>query len=845
MNIKSLFSIAGKRQKTQLPFDLLFKRFRDVLDSHNKALEVITEMGEKLGGEYLFDIIYLRNAYSRLFNAVQDTVQYFDALTQNRYSKLRVAVKRIDDRITGVIYDLPPASGKDVVFYEDITWDMSREVGGKNAGLAEVKKYLKMDIPTSFAITTHAYDQFMAHNNLAERIESIGKQENVKEEILAGLRDAIVMSEIPPRLDSAIDSALRKLALEEKGSLLAVRSSAEEEDGEFSFAGQFETMLNVPLENAAVKKAYKEVIASLFSAKSIAYQKSLGYGVGRLRMAVGCMVMVDALSSGVIYTISPGGDRQKLMIRATWGLGSALVEGQTDSDLYLVSKGDLGVVEQKIAGKEFIIIPQRQGGTEKTKTAPEISHAPCLTPAQIREISGLAISMERHFRKPLDIEWAIDRKGKIYILQSRPLIVPEAQNDTTADLEDMERHRIIMEKTGEAVVKGIGAGRVFIVRHMDEIDKFPKGAVLVAANDSSNFVRIMPYASAIITDTGSPASHMSSISREFRVPTLVNTGNATKLLKHGQEVTIGVGDDGNAIVYEGIVKGLLNSTDEKRGMERVFEYRRKRYVLKYVSPLNLVDPLTENFTPDKCKTLHDVLRFIHEKAVSELIENAGYTNSMLKKQAAVKLDLPIPAGIMLIDIGGGLKRDDGSAKVTFENISSIPLRALIGGMLHPGVWHSEAVPLKMNDFISSMMRMSDITSSGGKFAGYNVAVTSAEYLNLSLRFGYHFNMLDCYCSRNARNNHIYFRFVGGATDIVKRTRRVELIAAVLKEFGFTIMSRGDLITARLANIGRNEMIDILDQLGRLIAYTRQLDAVLHDTGTVERRTKDFLEQKYG
>jgi pyruvate,water dikinase len=165
-------------------------------------------------------------------------------------------------------------------------------------------------------------------------------------------------------------------------------------------------------------------------------------------------------------------------------------------------------------------------------------------------------------------------------------------------------------------------------------------------------------------------------------------------------------------------------------------------------------------------------------------------------------------------------------------------------MLHPGVWHSEAVALKVNDFFSSMMRMPDITSDSSGYVGFNVAVVSEDYMNLILRFGYHFNMLDCYCSKNARNNHIYFRFVGGATDMVKRTRRVELIATILKEFGFTIRTKGDLIIARLANIKQEEMERILDQLGRLIAFTRQLDALLHSDGAVAQFAENFISGRY-
>ncbi len=162
-------------------------------------------------------------------------------------------------------------------------------------------------------------------------------------------------------------------------------------------------------------------------------------------------------------------------------------------------------------------------------------------------------------------------------------------------------------------------------------------------------------------------------------------------------------------------------------------------------------------------------------------------------------------------------------------------------MTRPGIWRSDAVPLNVNDFMSSMLRMPDIMSDSGGRVESNMAVISREYANISLKFGYHFIVLDCFCSENTRNNHIYFRFTGGATDMTKRSRRLQLIAEILGEYGFNIKTKGDLIVARLANIDRDEAENILDQLGRLISFTRQLDAVLQDDQAVKRYARNFLD----
>lgn len=241
--------------------------------------------------------------------------------------------------------------------------------------------------------------------------------------------------------------------------------------------------------------------------------------------------------------------------------------------------------------------------------------------------------------------------------------------------------------------------------------------------------------------------------------------------------------------------------------------------------------------------MHDVLRFMHEKAVGELIDSARSGSGKLKR-SVVPLDLPIPAGILILDLGGGLENGLSRERASFDQIASVPFRAIVRGMLHPGVWRSEPVALTPGDFLSSMMRMPDITNAVGSTAGYNIAVISREYVNMSIRFGYHFNMIDCYCSEKAKNNHIYFRFAGGATDLAKRSRRLELISRILKEDGFAGKVKGDLLIGRLAGIPRDEMELVLDRTGRLIAFARQLDAVLQDDAELERCRRRFVDGRY-
>ncbi len=845
-NLKSFLTekFSGKKP----PWQDQFKLFKEIIDSNNRALDIITDLGEKLGGDYLFDRVYIKSAYHKLNNAVGASIQKFDTLTQKKYSRLQKTFDGIDSRINSAIKDTAVIVGKAVVSYGDIGWDMTHEVGGKNLNLAEMKNQLKLNVPPGFAITTRAYEMFTLHNHIDTMIEGLSSAGSLEDEQLDRLRDLVLNGEIPPAISDDIGNALAILKSDIKTPcFVAVRSSAEEEDGEFTFAGQFKTVLNVPAEKNAIEAAYKEVIASLFSRDAAAYLKNTGHVAGSMKMAVGCVLQIDAVSSGVIFSSSPEHSAD-IMIDASWGLGVSVVDGTVEPDLFMVKKPTdknpgFKITDRKTGRKDSMAVLLSDGGIEAMATPADKTNTPCLTDDQVFELASQAVLIERHFGVPQDIEWAADKDGIIYILQARPLRLEE---DRDQDIPIPAEAAVIMEGKGTVVQRGTGAGAVFITNRDDDIENIPRGAVLVARTDSSKFVKVMPYISAIITDTGAPVSHMASVCREFKIPTLVNAGDATKILKQGKVVTLHMDKEGNARVYEGFIKELVKASRESVfGMEGIGEYRKKRQLLRYISPLHLVDPLMEDFTVEGCRTIHDVLRFMHEKSVTELIDEARHRGVNANSQATVRLELPIPAALMVVDIGGGLTLPDKKDKIGIEQVSSLPLASILKGMTYPGVWHSETVSLNVRDLLSSMIRMPDIRIDAESYVGYNLAVVSREYVSLNLRFGYHFNMIDCYCSENARNNHIYFRFVGGATDIVKRSRRVTFIAAVLKEHGFGLNIKGDLLVARLSNISQDRVQELLDQLGRLISYTRQLDAILNSDELVNRYTAEFLAGKYG
>lgn len=828
-----------------------FRAFQAVVEGNNRTLEAMTEMGEKLGGDYLFDVNYTRRAYAELFAAISDSLSHFDQLTGHRYPQLGETLARIDSLVQRMLTSDETVSSRLVVFYPEITWDLAEEVGGKNYHLAELANSLHIRVPEAFAITTAAFSAFLRHNGLEERLAGLAAADDAA---LAGLRAAILAGGFPEEFTAALAAALATIRprLGEEAAL-AVRSSAEEEDGDFSFAGQFETVLNVPCTIEAVQHAYREVVASLFQANAISYQRQLGFNPGKLKMAAGCVAMINARASGVIYTAAAGKDRSRMAISAAWGLGKGVVDGLTDADLYTVAKGEeLQVVEQRIGGKEKMVVNRGGQGIETVETPAEQRVLACLSQAEVLELARQAAVIEEHFKAPQDIEWAMDSSGRCYLLQTRALRMDEPTEEAPA-LEQAAvagDYPVLLRDQGVVVQRGTTAGKVFILRQLDELEKIPKGGVLVARHDSPHFVRAIPFLNAIITDVGVPTSHMASICREFNIPTVVNTGQATTVLQHGQEITLRAGEGSEFVVYAGIVQHLLR--EERQGAARLrelYEFRRQKYIMRHIAPLNLVNPLEQEFSPEKCQTVHDLIRFMHEKAVQALVEFAerqgrGLARLFGGRTPLHRLNLPIPVQLLLIDLGGGLQDGAGGKKVDVEQVGSLPLRAVLAGMLFPGVWQNEGLALSGGDLMSAMTRATDLTGGGQELAGTNVALAGREYVNMSLRFGYHFNMLDCYCSDKPRNNHIYFRFVGGAASITNRSRRITLMAQVLAEYGFALKAKGDLLVGRLSGLDRREIETILEQMGRLIGYTRQLDALLDSDEMVNTLAGRFQAGDY-
>jgi len=847
--LRNILSGRFRRADSPYSFATLFNKFRSILDKNNQALELIADMGDKLGGDYVFDRQYILSITEQLTELVYLLIYDLNTLAPNKYLDLLNSFERIRVRIQAQLegnWILP--EGDTVIAYSNLDIGLNEEVGNKNATLAEIRNVLELPVPDGFTITASAFKMFLEWNKLAEPIlKALNSWEHESqqstEETSAAIRKLILDARVPPSLIQQITHALERISAnypKPEGNFFAVRSSAIGEDGEHSFAGQYKTSLNVP--QSQLLEHYKMILASAYFPNALAYSSQKGFLANEIAMAVGCQLMIDVETSGVLYTLDPTSpEKETALVAAVWGLGAPLVEGRVQSDQYVVSRDPPHNLQAlKIVRKPDMLVSRKGGNTEHRAVPDELQSRPCLNPEHLSKLVEMGLLIERYFKRPQDIEWALDRDGNLVILQARALNIKNGKDDLVTDISEISsNYPVLFKGEGTIVQRGIATGNVFLVGQDEDLSKVPFGSILVAKHTSPRLAGIIRKVHGIITDVGSPTGHMATIAREFRVPTIVNTRIATQTFHNGDEITL---DATQGVVYGGKVKELsYYEFTVEDVFEDSYEYRLLRRILREISPLNLVDPHDKDFKPAKCKTYHDIIRFIHEKAVKELI-NLEHVRRRELHGAARRLDFEIPLGLTVIDIGGGIQSPNSDDAIGFTEINSIPMRAFLVGLMEPGMWDTDPVSVDFGSFMSSLTRTFSSSLASPELVGQNLAVISGEYLDLSLRLGYHFNIIDAYISDSPNDNYAYFRFIGGVTDIVRRSRRARLIAAILERLNFRVELRGDLVVGRIKKLERAIMEEKLWMLGGLVSYTRQLDIRLDNDEQVDQFLQDFTEK---
>ena len=592
------------------------------------------------------------------------------------------------------------------------------------------------------------------------------------EEKSQAIQDMILKAQVPAALAGEILKAYQELEAKTHPQVrLAMRSSAVGEDTEASFAGQYATELNVTRDN--LLEAYKAVLASKYSPRAISYRLRYGLEDRDTHMCVAGIVMIDSRASGVLYTVDPSRpDSNLLKINSIWGLGEHLVSGEASPDEFYVDKKTGSMVQRVIGRKAERLVNLEGGGTRLEAVPAGEQELPSLDDDTVLALARYGLRLEEYYQGPQDVEWAVDHQGNLYFLQSRPLGLIQSKPEPEALPQDFPDHPVLLSG-GQAASPGIAVGQVYLAEG-DPSRPLPDDAILVARTASPDHARLMGKIKGIITDIGSVTSHLASVAREFGVPALFDAGQATARLSDGEPITL-MAD--RATVYQGIVPELAAAAKPlKRHLFDSPLHRRMRTFLDKVAPLNLTDPQDPSFAPSGCQTIHDVIRFAHEKVVKEMF---GLSGDAAEGVISVKLTTDIPLVLHLVDLGGGLKAGLTTCdEITPDHLESLPMKAIWKGFCHPGITWKGTVALNVGNFMNLMAR-GVMTDSGNQPGGDSYAILSKEYLNLSAKFGYHFANLDAFLSDLPDQNYISLQFAGGAGTYYGKTLRLNFLGNVL------------------------------------------------------------------
>lgn len=814
-----------------------YSTFRDLIALNNESLELMAGLQDDL--QYVpprSDVLGER--LGTIFRRVGEVVDALERLTGVRQETLAAALesqRREVERYAAALDER--GRPRLAAWLSEVTCAVESEVGSKAAVLGEVRNKLGLPVPDGFVITTEAYRQYggiplWREIRNAVRDLDLNDLEAVRR-VSEKLSQRVLEMELPRAVEAAITG--RAQTLLRQGGSLAVRSSALGEGGAQSCAGQYLSLLNVPLDQAV--DAYKRVVAGRFCERALFYRLSAGLHEVDSPMSALFLVMIPARAAGIMYTSDPGDARSKsLWITATRGLGLEIASGRMPADLFVVTRSrPHTVLERNVVHKEEEFVPQAGGGTASAPLGPGAQDEPSLHEGDLHTLGEWGVRLEQHFQAPQDVEWVLDRNGGLWIVQSRPLAGVNSPAGKTRSHPKIEPRL----QGGRTVYPGRTSGKAFLIDDVRDIGKAPRGAVVFVRKPSPEIVEIFPRIAGMVAEWGNVTGHAATLLRESRIPSVFQMPSVFDQLASGDEVSL---DAAQARIYSGILWPAPRR--ESSILER---YREKSGdpITGRLLALNLWDPSADNFRPAGCKSAHDILRYCHEKAIEAMFEvNDQELEHGL--QSARKLVTPLPLNVSVMDLGGGLAMTaEGTREIAPDQVISRPFQALWKGISHPGVTWTREMPASIGDLASVIA--SGLTPQGGGMRALgerSYLLVADEYMNLNSRLAYHYSLVDACLSDVPANNYISFRFEGGGATSARRSLRACFLERCLVHYGFHVDRRTDLVNAWFRKAPAEQTAERLDILGRLIACSSQLDMYMDSLEVMNWYAEEFIQGNY-
>ena len=814
-----------------------YERFQRLLQLNNEALELIASLQEDL--RFVpprRDVLGERP--KRIFETAETIVATLEGLLKKPHSKLAHRLSLFRSETEGFLaFEEERAERRLAASLSEIGIAEAAETGEKAAALGEVKNAMGLPVPDGFVMTAEAYWRFFGLARFKELRDAL---KGLSPEDMDSVKRASVMlvalvreAPIPRAAEAAMEERAKLLG--ENCASLAVRSSAVGEGGERTFAGQFSSVLNVEPEE--ILKAYREVVASRFSERALFYRLSRGLLEVDSPMAVLVLPLIKARAAGVMYTRNPANPNDSsLRITSAFGLGLDVASGRSSADMFAVARGrSHPVVEQRIAAKEKRVDAAERGGLTLKLLEEREAKAPSLHTEELQILADWGVRLEEHFHGPQDVEWVLGQDGALWIVQTRPLSVA---GDNQPKQRVRPRGRSIISG-GTAVFPGRSSGPAFVLEEGAGLSAVPKGSVLITRRPSPDMVPLFPRLAGFVAEGGNSAGHAATLLREYRVPAVFSAAGLFMKELDGKMVSL---DAGEPALYEGeLWPGVI--AEERRETE--FQVGKRDPIKRRILALNLLNPAALNFRQGGCRSVHDVLRFCHEKAIGAMFEVNDFV-ARAGPGAVKKLDTPIPVNFFVLDLGGGVSEAGRAGReLKPETILCAPFQAFWRGVSNPSVaWRREAPPSL--DGLASVIAGSFSSQAGPQrgLGEQSYLMIAPSYMNLNSRLAYHFSLIDASLTSVANNNHVAFRFAGGGATQWRRNLRAAFLDAVLTRHGFQVDRRGDLINAWLKKAPLEETAEKLDLLGRLMACASQLDMYMTSEEVMRAHVEAFMKGDY-
>lgn len=806
-----------------------YDAFKELLAWDGRCHGLLAEFAALAQGERREDCARTRTRHRQLVEAVLGMVAALEQLHPAAAGGLREYVAKFDFYLH--LQLAPPERFLIPPFVVNHTAPVEAAlVGNKSHRLLQLRQDLAIPVPEGFTLTSTTFALLLDHNGVRPAMDLLlAAIDPEDDQGLARLSQAmmtlIMQLRIPPQVEAEIFAAYDGLRASGQQPLVAVRSSAQQEDGLYSFAGQYHSVLGVGREGLLA--AYLQVLASKYTPEALLYRIHAGLADEEAAMAVLVLRMVDARLSGVVYTRNPVDENDlSLQLHSVHGLGLPLVGGEVMPEVRIFAAGSLvpSMVRPGMQPRCLMLVAGKVVSVECPAGPPPLAEA------TMRQLVDTARRIEGHFGQPQDIEWAVDGAGKLLILQSRPLslVDPPLAGELPGQLPLPPATTPLLSDAISAS-PGVVSGRLLHLEAFESASGRDK-SILVTRHIPPSLVRHIDRLAGVICEQGSVTGHFATVCREFGVVLLVGAKEALRLLAPGQEVTV---DGRAAVVYQGVVDQLLTNAGGRPTRPDRFTDR-MRSLLQHITPLHLVDPQSREFRPQSCRSLHDIIRYCHEMAVRAMFGLGSVTGGASGRSRKLATDLPL--AIYLLDVGGAFLEQGGEA-IAPQHLDAPPLLALWQGLSHPEIdWHSH-LHFDWQGFGDMALSGGIADGSDSQFASY--AVISPDYINLNMRFGFHFTLIDCLCAAEDRANHCQLRFAGGGGGSAGKAIRLHLLQRILSRLGFEVQVQGDLLDARLSGWPRQELLAVLVEVGRLLGMTKLLDMVLREE-EIDERVEQFF-----